>query len=140
MSSNYTCKTFVFIKKIMLHTLAKFKYQSSKVTKSVISSGKVFHDVHMSQLTINKTNTTGIEDIDVEKPVYNGRGESLSLDRNGLFLLKNANFDGINFFDHDEICTKYYKALEAFALKNIPNVHKVFFDCNICLECYLSHL
>ena len=94
----------------------------------------------MSQLTINKTNTTGIEDIDVEKPVYNGRGESLSLDRNGRYLLKNANFDGINFLDHDEICTKYYKALEAFALNNIPNVHKVFFDCNICLECYLSHL
>ena len=109
----------------MLNTLGKFGYQGSNVIRSVISSGNVYHHVHMDQYTNYKTNTTGMDDIIVEKTVYNARNENATLDRSGVCLVKNSNFNGINFLDHDEICTKYYHGLENFILSTVPNAHKV---------------
>ena len=108
-----------------MSTIGKFKYQANTVTKSVVSTGNVYLDMHMDEQSYFKTNETGLDEISVEKVVYDARAEDLTLDRNGACLVKNADFVEINFWDHDEICTKYYNALETFIIQTIPNVYKV---------------
>lgn len=109
--------------------IASFSYQSSTVTRSMISTGEIYleRDTSGSDSAI-----VGLDPISIDVPVCNGRIEltQYTLERNGFAMTKH-DYSHIDYYEEDQIVTTYYDEV-CQLVKSVTGAKKVFaFDHNI---------
>eukprot|EP00164_Ancoracysta_twista_P007618 GFYU01010850.1.p1 GENE.GFYU01010850.1~~GFYU01010850.1.p1 ORF type:complete len:332 (-),score=90.65 GFYU01010850.1:128-1123(-) len=104
-----------------------FTYQSDKVPCSLVSTGNVYLN---RAVTGSDAEPTGLDPTPVEYDVYDGRDAGLTIDSNGFQLFEHK-YSHVDYYDEQQIVTKYYPEVAAF-LKEKLGAKKVYvFDHNV---------
>jgi hypothetical protein len=88
-----------------------------------LSNGTVYATI--DPVTSGFKEFVGTEKIPINVPIYNGRNKSLTLDENG-FELRAHPLPNINFYNEDEILSKYYENVSNY-VKEVTGAYKVIF-------------
>eukprot|EP00127_Corallochytrium_limacisporum_P004925 Clim_evm1s193 gene=Clim_evmTU1s193 len=104
-----------------------FKYQSSKVPRSLLSTGKVFLN---RQVNGSDDLPVGTDPTDTEYDVHNGRSLGLNLDDNGFQLVEHK-YNHIDYYSEDQIVNRYYPEVAEYIKQKLGAKKVYVFDHNV---------
>ena len=108
-------------------TLGSFTYQSDSVVKTLLSTGNIYLS-RDSKGTDEKP--VGLENCDIQLPVFNGRLIEANLDLHGFTFLQHK-IHHIDYYDEEEIIGKYYNEVCDTIRKQTGAFKVVAFDHNV---------
>mmetsp|Transcript_20462 Transcript_20462/g.22230 ORF Transcript_20462/g.22230 Transcript_20462/m.22230 type:complete len:322 (-) Transcript_20462:140-1105(-) len=111
-------------------TVGKFIYQDENVPRGLKTNGQIYVDI--DPITSGFKEFVGINRIEKEMKVYNGRDLGMTIDNNG-FTLVPTNFTNIDFTDDYDILNNYYPQV-AELIKQSTGAFKV-----ICFDHVVRH-
>jgi len=122
--ANLTCRRFIATQ---VSTKGKLYFQSDKVPRSILSTGKVGTN---RDLLGSDGEFFGTDPVGLEVEIQSGRDEALTLDNNGFCLLPHV-WKHIDYYDHDQVINSYYAECEAIVREATGASRAVAFDHNL---------
>ena len=102
-------------------------YQSTKVTRSLFSTGQTYVD---RMITGSDSNPVGLDTVPISVPILNGRLIKTNLDANGFTMISHISPE-VDYYDEFQILNSYYPEC-CRLIKNLTGAKEVFaFDHNI---------
>lgn len=108
-------------------TRGKLYFQSDKVPRSILSTGKVGTN---RDLLGSDGEFFGTDPIGLEVDINSGRDRAMSLDENGFCLLPHA-WKHVDYYDNHQVINSYYAECEALVQKATGATRAVAFDHNL---------
>lgn len=108
-------------------TKGKLYFQSDKVPRSILSTGKVGTN---RDLLGSDGEFFGTDPIGLEVDIKSGRDRAMSLDENGFCLLPHA-WKHVDYYDNHQVIHSYYAECEALVQKATGATRAVAFDHNL---------